>query len=248
MGMTQLFRKDGWPLPVTVLEAGPCTVVQVKTHQKDGYDALQLGFGDRDPKRVAKPVAGHFAKAKVQAQAVLREFRQPPQPEPGGFKLGDALTVSLFKPGDRVNVTGRSLGKGFRGGMARWNWRGGPQTHGSMSHRAPGSIGASSNPSRVFRGQHLPGHMGDRTVTTEALEVVQVDVEKHLLLVKGAVPGRNQGVVLIRPSRKPPKRQVELPKAPPQKQKAQAAAKEAKKEPSKKESKPAAAAKPGGKK
>lgn len=217
LGMTQLFDKEGRPVPVTVLEMGPCTVVQVKHQERDGYRAVQLGFEDRDPKKLTKPVAGHFAKAKVSSKRILKEFRLPAAPSgpkaaeqassPGEpeFKVGDQMDVSLFKAGDRVNVTGRSLGKGFQGGMARWNWKGGPSGHGSMSHRAPGSIGASSAPSRVFRGQHLPGHMGDRRVTTEALVIVEVKKDQNLLLIKGAVPGRDQGVVWVHSSRKPPK-------------------------------------------
>lgn len=224
LGMTQLFQKDGRPVPVTVLEAGPCTVVQVKSQERDGYRAVQLGFGQVSAKRLTKPVAGRFAKANVEAKRVLKEFRlaNPEvgkfpegerEPQKGDWKVGDTVTVSLFKPGDRVNVTGRSLGKGFQGGMARWHWRGGPETHGSMSHRRPGSIGASTTPSRVYRGKHLPGHMGDRIVTTQALEVIQVDLGKHLLILKGAVPGRDHGVVWVRPSTKPPKRHDEPPSA-----------------------------------
>lgn len=181
VGMTQVFREDGRPVPVTVLEAGPCTVLRAKTVETDGYRAVQLGFG----------------------KSILKEFRLPADSE---FAVGSSVTVEqLFKPGDRIDVTGRSIGKGFQGGVKRWHWKGGPATHGSMSHRAPGSIGSSTNPSRVFRGHHLPGHMGDRRVTTQALEVVRVEAAQHLLLVKGAVPGSDRGIVLIRKSRKPPR-------------------------------------------
>jgi len=212
LGMTQVYSTEGEPIPVTVLEVGPCQVVQVKTLERDGYSAVQLGFGAKDPKRTLKAAAGHCARAKVSVQQVLKEFRLPAPAKTEEakeakaqevFELGQTVTVELFKPGDRVNVTGRSLGKGFQGGMARWNWSGGPGGHGSMSHRAPGSIGASAYPSRVFKGQHLPGHMGDLRVTAEALEVIEVHPKENLLLVQGAVPGRDQGVVVIRRSRKP---------------------------------------------
>lgn len=203
LGMTQIFRQDGRPVPVTVLEAGPCPVVQAKTAEKDGYRAVQLGFLDEDPKRLTRPVAGHFAKVQASPKKILREFRLPL----GGQEhpVGSTVTVELFKPGDRIDVTGTSIGKGFQGGVKRWHWKGGPQTHGSMSHRAPGSIGSSTNPSRVFKGHHLPGHMGHQRVTTQALEVIQVDAASNLLLVKGSVPGNTDGVVLVRKSRKPPR-------------------------------------------
>lgn len=201
LGMTQLFLESGAPVAVTVLEAGPCSVVQVKSPQRDGYAAVQLGFGEANPRRLSKPAAGHCAKAKVTPKRVLREFRLAGEQ----LKAGDTVTAELFKAGDRVDVTGRSLGKGFQGGMARCNWSGGPKTHGSMSHRAPGSIGASATPSRVYRGHPLPGHMGDERVTVRALEVIRVDLERNLILVKGAVPGRDEGIVVIRRSTKPPK-------------------------------------------
>ena len=184
LGMTQIFREDGRPVPVTVLAAGPCKVTRIKTVEKDGYRAVQVGFEEKKP--------------------LLREFRLGPD-QGKEISVGAAVTVELFKPGDRVDVTGTSLGKGFQGGVKRWHWKGGPQTHGSMSHRAPGSIGSSTNPSRVFKGHHLPGRMGADQVTTQALEVIRVDAAENLLLVKGSIPGHDQGVVLIRRSRKPPK-------------------------------------------
>ena len=224
LGMTQLFREDGRPVPVTVLAAGPCTVVQLKTVERDGYHSVQLGFEDVRPDRLTKPESGHFAKAKVSPKRVLRQFGLPASgaigqaaktPEQSGaaageqeLSVGSTVTVELFKPGDRVDITGQSIGKGFQGGMKRWHWKGGPATHGSMSHRAPGSIGSSTNPSRVFKGHHLPGHMGDERVTTRALEVIKVDTAQHLLVIKGSVPGADQGVVFIRRSTKPPKLQV----------------------------------------
>ena len=202
LGMTQIFQEDGQPVPVTVLEAGPCTVVAERTEGAHGYRAVQLGFGESRPKGLSKPLAGYFAKAKTAPKEVLKEFRIGKE-EP--VTLGGSITVDLFKAGDRVDVTGRSIGKGFQGGMKRWHWKGGPRTHGSTSHRRPGSIGSSTDPSRVFKGHHLPGHMGDRTVTVQALSVVRVDPERNLLLVEGAVPGAEQAVVFIRRSRKPPK-------------------------------------------
>lgn len=202
LGMTQLFREDGRPAAVTVLEAGPCPVVLERTQGKDGYRAVQLGFEDRDPRRLSKALAGHFEKAKVAPKRILREFRLAKEEQAAA---GLVVTVEIFKPGDRVDVTGRSIGKGFQGGMKRWHWKGGKQTHGSMSHRRPGSIGSSTDPSRVFKGHHLPGHMGAETVTTQAMEVVRVDAQKNLLILKGSVPGSDQGVVLIRRSWKGPK-------------------------------------------
>lgn len=202
LGMTQVFEPDGRPVPVTVLEAGPCAVVQEKTVEKDGYRAVQLGFGEADAKELTKPLAGHFAKRQAAAAQVLREFRLGKEDQAA---VGSTVTVEIFKPGDRVDVTGRSIGKGFAGGVKRWHWKGGDQTHGSMTHRRPGSIGSSTDPSRVFKGHHMPGHMGDQTVTTQAMVVVRVDVGRNLLMLKGSVPGSEQALVLIRRSRKPPK-------------------------------------------
>lgn len=202
-GMTQIFGADGNVVPVTVLEAGPCTVVQVKTRATDGYNALQLGFEART-KRIPKPLAGHFRKANVAAHRVLREVRLE---SVEGYQAGQRLTVELFKPGEVVDVTGVTKGRGFQGGIKRHGWLGGEATHGSMFHRAPGSIGASSDPSRVFPGHRLPGRMGATRVTVAHLEVVRVIPEQHLLLVKGAVPGAAGGLVLIRKS-------VKLGKAP----------------------------------
>jgi large subunit ribosomal protein L3 len=189
-------------VPVTVLEAGPCAVVQEKTLEKDGYRAVQLGFGETDAKDLTKPLAGHFAKRQAAPKQVLREFRLGKDDQAA---VGSTVTVEIFKPGDRVDVTGRSIGKGFAGGVKRWHWKGGDQTHGSMTHRRPGSIGSSTDPSRVFKGHHMPGHMGDKTVTTPAMVVVRVDAAQNLLLLKGSVPGNDEGLVLIRRSRKPPK-------------------------------------------
>jgi large subunit ribosomal protein L3 len=202
-GMTQVFADDGNSVPVTVLEAGPCTVVQVKTRASDGYDALQIGF---EPKRknVRKPMAGHFKKAGVGATRILREVRLE---SVDGYQVGQTLTVDLFKPGELVDVTGLRKGRGFQGGMKRHGWTGGEATHGSMFHRAPGSIGASSDPSRVFPGHRLPGRMGAVQVTTPHLEIVRVLPEQHLLVVKGAIPGATGGLLLVRKSQKESKAQ-----------------------------------------
>ena len=202
LGMTQVFREDGRPVAVTVLEAGPCPVVAERTLEKDGYRAVQVGFGAANPKRMVKALAGQFTKANCEPKRLLREFRIAKEEQ---VALGSVVTVEIFKPGDRVDVTGRSIGKGFQGGVKRWHWKGGKQTHGSMTHRRPGSIGSSTDPSRVFKGHHMPGHMGDQTVTTTAMEVVRVDAAQNLLLIKGSVPGSDETIVLIRRSWKGPK-------------------------------------------
>jgi len=195
VGMTQIFSERGDLVPVTVLQAGPCTVVQKRVRAKDGYDALQVGFEPLTRKRGAsKPAAGHFSKAGVAPQRLLREVRDM---APEEYEVGQELRADLFSIGDRVDVTGLSKGRGFQGGVKRHGFRGGAESHGSMFHRAPGSIGASSNPSRVFPGQRLPGRMGNTRVTARRLAVVGVDAERGFLLVKGAVPGAARGVVLI---------------------------------------------------
>jgi len=208
LGMTQVFREDGRPVAVTVLEAGPCPVVAEKSQEKDGYRAVQVGFGPIAPKRVDKALTGHFAKAKVEPKRLLREFRISKEEQ---VAPGSVFTVEIFKPGDRVDITGRSIGKGFQGGVKRWHWKGGKQTHGSMTHRRPGSIGSSTDPSRVFKGHHMPGHMGDQVVTTQAMEIIRVDAGQNLLLVKGSVPGSDEAIVLIRRSRKGPKAKIVPP-------------------------------------
>lgn len=202
LGMTNVFHPDGRVVPVSVLEAGPCTVVQAKSPEKDGYKAVQLGFSDAKEARMTKAVIGHFKKAGVTVKQVLGEFRLP---EDQKYEVGAVVSVDIFKPGDRVDITGTSIGKGFQGGVKRWHWKGGPQTHGSMSHRAPGSIGSTTTPGRVYKGHHLPGRMAARRVTTQAVEVIRVDAANHLLLVKGSVPGHNKGILFIRKSRKKPR-------------------------------------------
>jgi len=197
IGMTQLFDETGNMMAVTVLQAEPCQVVQVKTKEKDGYDAVQLGFGEKKSKKVTKPLAGHFSKAKVSPKTVLKEFRDFENDEP--LKVGDTVSVDIFTAGDLVKVTGTSKGKGFAGTVKRYHFRGGPRSHGqSDRHRAPGSLGQSSYPSRVFKGIRMGGRMGGKKVTVKNIQVVKVDSANNLLLVKGAVPGANNSIVLIR--------------------------------------------------
>ncbi len=195
IGMTQVFRPDGQVVPVTVLKAGPCVVVQRKTPVTDGYDAVQLGLVEFG-KKPNKPMAGHLKKANVEGTKFLRELRLRPGDD--DLKAGDRILVDQFKPKDIVDVIGVSKGRGFAGFVKRHHFRGGEKTHGSMFHRAPGSIGASSFPSRVFPGMRAAGHMGHQRVTVRNLEVVQVDTEDNLLVVKGAVPGPNGGYVIVR--------------------------------------------------
>jgi len=196
VGMTQLFREDGTVEPVTVIQAGPCVVVQAKTAARDGYDAVQLGLVERRPARVVKPIAGHYKKAGVPPTRRRREVGMAPRVEP--LRPGDQVLVSVFADGDRVDVIGTSRGHGFQGVVKRHHFRGGDATHGSMFHRAPGSIGASSYPSRVVKGMRAAGRMGGERVTVRNLRVAQVDVENNLLLVRGAVPGAAGGYVIVR--------------------------------------------------
>jgi len=197
IGMTQVFRPDGQVIPVTLLKAGPCVVVQRKTPATDGYDAVQLGLLEYvKPSRINKPRAGHLKKAGVDGVRYLRELRLRPGDD--DLKTGDRVLVSEFKPSDKVDVIGISKGRGFAGLVKRHHFRGGAATHGSMFHRAPGSIGASSFPSRVWPGQRMAGHMGNQRVTVRNLEVVEVNAEDNLLVVKGAVPGPNGGYVVVR--------------------------------------------------
>jgi large subunit ribosomal protein L3 len=197
VGMTQLFAADGTVRPVTVIQAGPCVVVQAKTGASDGYEAVQLGLVEEKPAKVDKPLAGHYKRANVPPTRVRREVRV----KAGGEapKAGDQVLVSaVFNAGDRVDVIGTSRGHGFQGVIKRHNFRGGAATHGSMFHRAPGSIGASSYPSRVVKGMKGAGHMGNARVTTRNLRVERIDVENNLLMLRGAVPGSDGGYVIIR--------------------------------------------------
>jgi large subunit ribosomal protein L3 len=198
LGMTQVFRPDGQVVPVTVLKAGPCVVVQRKTPTKDGYDAVQLGLVEGiKPARINKPEAGHLKKhSGADGIRYKRELRL--RPGDGDYKAGDRILVDQFKPKEMVDVIGVSKGRGFAGVVKRHHFRGGPATHGSMFHRAPGSIGASSFPSRVFPGMKMGGHMGSQQVTVRNLEVIEVDADDNLLVVKGAVPGPNGGYVMVR--------------------------------------------------
>ena len=196
VGMTQLFTQDGNVQAATVLRAGPCVVAQVKTVDTDGYEAVQLGFVDTRPTKENKPSGGHFKKAGVPATRVRREVRVKPGGDP--LKAGDQVNVSIFADGERVDVIGTSRGKGFQGVVKRHHFRGGRATHGSMFHRAPGSIGASSYPSRVVKGMRMAGHMGHSGVTVRNLRVLRVDAENNLLLVEGSVPGGPNSVVVIR--------------------------------------------------
>ena len=195
LGMTLIFDNEGLAVPVTVIEAGPCFVVQKKTTKKDGYEALQMGFDRRALGKCNKPEKGHLEKHG--AKSGFRYLREIRLAEASGFEEGQEITVEAFEIGDKVDVIGTSKGKGFAGTVKRWNFHRGPMTHGSMSHRAPGSIGASAYPSRVVRGKKMPGQMGNARVTIKNLEVVDVRPEENLLVVKGAIPGPRQGLVLI---------------------------------------------------
>lgn len=194
IGMTQIFDEEGKAIPVTVIESKPCVVVQKKNLETDGYNAIQVGFGDVKEKRVSKPIKGHFKKAQLKPMKYLREFRLD---NIDNYKVGQEINVDTFKPGDRVDVTGISKGKGFAGGVKRWHFNRGPMGHGSMYHRRPGSLGAT-DPARVFKGRKLPGRMGGERVTVQNLEVIKVYPDRNLMLVKGAVPGTKNSLLLIK--------------------------------------------------
>jgi large subunit ribosomal protein L3 len=195
VGMTQIFDTEGNITPVTVVEAGPCTILGLK----DKPAKVVLGFGAAKENRLKKPVLGFFKKNGVNPLKHVKEFKSSDNKD---YKVGQELKADLFQAGDFVDVTGTSIGKGFQGGMVRWNWNGGPAAHGSMHHRRVGSIGSSSDPSRVYKGQHMPGHMGMDTVTVQSLRVMKVDAESNLILVKGCVPGHKNGLVYINKSQK----------------------------------------------
>jgi len=196
IGMTQIFDEQGNAVPVTVLLAGPCTVVQKKTSDKDGYAAVQLSFSEEDKSgKVNQPASGHYKKAGIPPAQILREFRYDESAE---VKPGDQLTVDMFDIGEKIDVLGRNKGKGFAGVMKRWGFHGGKKTHGSMFHRHPGSIGCSADPSRVLKGKKMPGQMGDQRTTMKKLTVVDKEKDKNILVVKGSVPGAKGGYVLIR--------------------------------------------------
>ena len=195
--MTQIFDENGRVIPVTVVEAGPCVVVQKKTVETDGYDAIQVGFGELREKLVNKPRKGHFAKAGVSLRRTLKEFRME---DVANYNVGDEIKVDTFEIGDKVDVSGVSKGKGFQGTIKRWNAGRGPMSHGSKFHRAPGSMGAASDPSRTFKNKRMPGHMGAKNTTVLNLEVVKIMPEKNIILIKGGIPGPNKGTVVIRNS------------------------------------------------
>lgn len=197
VGMTQIFDENGLVIPVTVIEAGPCVVAQVKTVETDGYDAIQLGFGEVKAKRVNKPSMGHFAKSKLEAKKHLREFRLD---DVANFKVGDEVKADIFQEGEKVDIQGITKGKGFQGVIKRHGQSRGPMGHGSMYHRRPGSMGSTSTPGRVFKGKKLPGHMGAETVTIQNLEVIKVDLDKNIILVKGSVPGAKGSILKIKSS------------------------------------------------
>ena len=195
LGMTQIFDENGVVIPVTVIEAGPCVVAQIKTLENDGYEAIQLGFGEVKEHKVNKPVKGHFAKANVPVKKHLREFRVD---SIENFKVGDELKADVFAEGEKIDVQGTSKGKGFQGVIKRHGQHRGPMGHGSMYHRRPGSMGPTSTPGRVFKGKKLPGHMGRVTVTIQNLDVVKVDTDKNVILVKGSVPGAKGAILKIK--------------------------------------------------
>jgi large subunit ribosomal protein L3 len=212
-GMTQVFGEDGNRIPVTVLEAGPCVVVGMRTGPSHGYDALQLGFEPLNKKRATRAMAGHYRKAGAATpMRVLREIRLQKTESLAAYQVGQSLTVDMFAPGELVDVVATSKGKGFQGGVKRHGWFGGDATHGSMFHRAPGSIGASSDPSRVWPGHHLPGRMGGDRRTVLNLLVVRVIPDQNLILLRGAVPGARGGLVLVRKSVKQTKAQQQKAK------------------------------------
>ncbi|MBM10960.1 MAG: 50S ribosomal protein L3 [Chloroflexi bacterium] len=192
IGMTQIFREDGRVVPVTVVEAGPCVVTQVKTKETDGYEAVQLGFGD--VKRRNKPLAGHMKNSRLS-----RYLREVSTDDTSEFEVGQTIGVDIFEAGEKVDVIGRSKGRGFAGTMKRWNFGGGPRTHGQSDRaRAPGSIGGGTTPGKVYKGLKMSGHMGDRRITVKGLEIIEVDAERNLLLIKGGIPGAQNSLVHIR--------------------------------------------------
>lgn len=197
LGMTRQFDEEGRSIPVTVIEAGPCVVTQVKSQDSDGYSAIQLGFGQRKPKNTPLPMQGHFRKAGTQALRVVTEFRTEAEV---AYKLGDRVDVSVLNDVPRVDVTGTTKGRGFAGRIKRWNQHRGPAGHGSKNVRMSGSIGMHTKPGRVLKGKHMPGQYGNKQETKKNLTIVKIDPENNLLLVKGSVPGHKNGIVFIRPS------------------------------------------------
>ena len=195
VGMTQMFREDGTMIPVTVVLAGPCPVVQKKSVEHDGYEAVQVAFKPIREKLCTKPMLGHFKKAGVEAHRYTREFKLD---DTAAYEVGQVIKADVFEKGDHVDVTGTSKGKGFEGNIKRWNQARGRKTHGSHSYRVAGSMGACTYPGEVFKTKHLPGHMGHERITVQNLEVVRVDAERNLILIKGAIPGAKGGLVMVR--------------------------------------------------
>ncbi|MBP3336849.1 MAG: 50S ribosomal protein L3 [Clostridia bacterium] len=197
LGMTQLFDEEARLVPVTVIEAGPCRVIQKKTAENDGYDAVQLGFGEKKEKHTSKPMQGHFKKAGTAYMQYLREFKLENSAE---MNVGDEIKADVFAAGDKVDVTGISKGKGYAGTVKRWGTHRGPMTHGSGYHRGPGSMGACSTPSRVMKGKKLAGHLGVEKVTVQNLDVITIDAEKNIIAIRGSIPGPKGGLVIIKNS------------------------------------------------
>lgn len=229
LGMTQIFKESGKLVPVTVIEAGPCAVLQIKKKDTDGYEAIQLGFDDKRESLVNNPDMGRFKKVGIRPKRFIKELRLAGV---DSYKVGQNIEVDVFSVGDFVDITGTSIGRGFQGGVKRWGWRGGPGSHGSMFHRAIGSIESGPRLTRVTKGHHMPGHMGDETVTVCNLEVIKVDKEKNLLVVKGSIPGAENRYLIIRESKKLPKGSLAAkrrvsPPPPPKKKKEGAWKKEA---------------------
>ena len=192
IGMTQIFREDGRVVPVTVIEAGPCVVTQVKTKETDGYEAVQLGFGE--VKRRNKPLSGHLKNSRLS-----RYLREVAADDASEFQVGQTIGGDIFEPGEKVDIIGKSKGRGFAGVMKRWNFKGGPRTHGQSDRsKAPGSIGGGTTPGRVYKGMKMGGHMGNRRITVKGLEIIEVDTERNLLIVKGGIPGATNSLVQIR--------------------------------------------------
>jgi large subunit ribosomal protein L3 len=194
IGMTQIFSKDGEMMSVTVIEAGPCAVVQKKTVAKDGYCAIKIGFSEINPEKLTKPLKGQFKKLNGKAYSFLQELRVENADK---YEVGDNLTLDMFDLGETVNVSGVSKGKGFQGGIKRWGFSRGPMTHGSKFHRARGSIGSSADPSRVFKGRKMPGHMGAKKVTVKELKIIDKKDQENILFIRGSIPGANNGLITI---------------------------------------------------
>ena len=197
--MTHIFGEKGESIPVTLIEAGPCVVLQKKTSAKEGYEAVQLGYEDVKEGKLTKSLRTKFSKIKVKPKRYIREFRVS---NPDDYEVGQELKVDIFEEGSFIDVCGTSKGKGFAGVIKRWGFKGGPKSHGSRFHRAPGSIGASASPSRVFKGQKLPGQMGNKRVTIQSLKIMKLDKEKNLLAVKGAIPGASKQIVILEKAEK----------------------------------------------